>query len=160
MMRAISVIVMTGVGCSSNDLTAGELLHGTAAAFCEQAFACRAEFEDDGFEDVFGASREACEARFEAQIGELDASVAAGRIRFDPEQARRCLDGLDFGTCREFWGGDIYEPPACELAMVGTVVVGGACTSQWDCAGEATCSDGVCVAGRTSTATLAPRDRP
>jgi hypothetical protein len=58
--------------------------------------------------------------------------LAAGRVRFDADAARRCLEGLRASVCA--------EPAACEAVFVGTTALGAPCFDREECAGDAYCA--------------------
>lgn len=58
--------------------------------------------------------------------------LAAGRLRFDADAARRCLDGLRASVCA--------EPAACEAVFVGATPLGAPCIDRGECAGDAWCA--------------------
>lgn len=74
-----------------------------------------------------------------ADVGDLQRSIAAGAVRFDPAGARRYLDRVasvcraNFGDVRQHGYGEAY---------VGAAPVGGACERVEECAGEAWCDHG------------------
>jgi hypothetical protein len=69
----------------------------------------------------------------------LSASVAAGLVQFRPAEAEDCLADLRALSC------DVRSsrwPASCELMLLGTVALGGECTINQDCSGDAFCDLG------------------
>lgn len=129
-------------------ISADDAIHEGVHAVCEKAFECEDEFDGGGFvtfEDIYGTSVDDCASRFEAEVGDVGASVDAGRIEYNADDAQACLDGTDFGTCEQFFMGDYDEPAECDTAFVGTVPNGDDCETSLDCADEDALCDGVCI---------------
>jgi hypothetical protein len=148
------LLVACGGGKGGGAGSAGGAAQASLEQTCATAFECQAEFPDGGssFEQLFGTSEAACIAKLEDVFSPADvqASVAAGRIIYDPGDAQVCLDAREAVTCAQFWGTDPLQlPPECETAFVGTVPTGGTCTIELDCAGGGTCNDQtqVCESG-------------
>jgi hypothetical protein len=85
-------------------------------------------------------------------LGRAQASMTAGRLRYDPAAAARCLDAGRTALCpaRPFAGD------ACLGVFVGLVAVGGACTTSADCAGGGACDAPSCPGGCCVGTCLAP----
>lgn len=67
----------------------------------------------------------------------LDASVTAGRIKYNANDYDTCVDALEAQTCNQFFrqnGETAVDPAACNTASVGQVATGSACTIDDDCA--------------------------
>ena len=129
-------------------LGAEEAFHEGIQGVCEKAFECEAEFDGGGFitfEELYGTSVDNCVSMFETLLGDVGASVEAGRIEYNADDAQACLDGTDFGTCEQFFMGDYDEPAECDTAFVGTVPNGEECETELDCADENATCDGVCI---------------
>lgn len=129
----------------SDDLSATAALNGLISTQCDKAFECKATYTPPAsdpmatFEGDFGATVAACEMKFaidKMDLTELEASISAGRVKYNAADAQKCVDGFAAMTCGQFWGTEMFTPPAaCETAIVGTVADGGACTIPDDCVG-------------------------
>ena len=81
----------------------------------------------------------------------MQASIDAGRLRFDPTALGQCVDDYGALGC----GLLAARPPAsCESALHGQVALGGACVIDDDCAGTAFCDRSAACPG-ACTALLA-----
>jgi hypothetical protein len=137
-------------GGGDSDPTAGEAIEESVEINCAKAHECRDSFPADSgfeFEQVYGDSVDACITNLGQFLDgdDVQASVDAGRIEYDGSAAHECLHFFEDLTCEEFWGDDTEEPQACDDAFVGTVELGGECTTDLDCA-EGFC-DGTCTDG-------------
>ena len=120
---------------------------------CDEAFTCRASFPSSSnhhFEDEWGSTTDECYAGAAAYFmpADVEASVAAGKIKFDAGAAKACLSGIDYGSCSQFWQHGPQYPSACGSALVGTIADGGDCSNDFECAGDDVCdsTDAVCTA--------------
>lgn len=112
-----------------------------ATVFCSALEDCFGELLD-----VFPAQD--CEENLEKQyrneeFAALEQAVDAGTVRYDAKEAPECLRalqklGCDIATQR--------SPAACESALQGTVLLGGSCSVNAECEGDAFCdlSAGTC----------------
>jgi hypothetical protein len=127
-------------------LTVADAYHESIALACAKAFECRDSFPGTPteFTDAYGDTEEACIANFEALVGQAaadtQASVDAGRIVYNADDARTCLDGLATIDCPSYWNGD-NQPAECDTTFIGQVADGGPCTIDDDCATDAAYCD-------------------
>ncbi len=147
-MRSLWIVLLVacGGGKGGGAGSAGGAAQAALEQTCEMAFACQAEFPDGGssFEQLFGTSEADCIAMLREvfEPAEIQASVDAGRIIYDPGDAQVCLDARASITCAQFWGTDEFVlPPECQTSFVGTVPVGGTCTITSDCVTGGTCNE-------------------
>lgn len=143
-------------GCSNggDPPGAGVAVEMTVSEGCERAHECRAEYPEAEagipFDLLFARDPTACvEAAYQraGTPAQIDASVAAGRVRYDAEDFAACEASQRGETCDEFFAGvlgGLPTPAACATGLVGTVTPGGTCTIVPDCV-EGDCVDGVCV---------------
>lgn len=156
----LALALSTAAGCGGGDYTVADAFDEAITLRCAKAFECKASYaaapgSTQTFEQQFGASEADCEAMARALIGGalplFEASVSAGRIAYDADDARTCLDAARAETCAQFWGTEPYtEPAACDTTFVGTVADGGACTLDDDCKTAGSSCDGttkVCTPG-------------
>jgi hypothetical protein len=162
MIHRLHGLVLTGAlaaalaACDGGGgLSIPEVFDSIASSTCAKAFDCQDSFPGTAqqFTDAFGASEAACVdiVLEDAETDLYEASVDAGRIVYDADDAQACLDSQDLGSvsCDDLWAGNLPEPaPECETTFVGTVPDGEQCTMSDDCAGDASsCIDGVCSPG-------------
>ena len=118
-------------------------------ADCGHAFSCESQYPadaTDSFGDLYGSSPQDCltgDADYDSR-GDYADSVDAGRITFDADAAAECLNDLQFpSTCAEYF--DSYDyPQACYDAIIGEVLPGNFCATDYDCAGYSACLAGTC----------------
>lgn len=70
----------------------------------------------------------------------LEASIAAGRIQYDPVKGATCLAEATALGCDDFFARSPLALPACRAALVGTVAADGACIAHAACADGLFCS--------------------
>ncbi len=98
-------------------------------------------------------SVDACVGAQGFDIGQVMAGVAAGRIRFDADAARRCVDDMASRECvlvpRFHW------PASCDAVFTGLAADGDACFVKQDCASQG-CTGGACRADECCPGVCAP----
>jgi hypothetical protein len=122
--------------------SASEAFDDAIKATCQKAFDCMSTFPSGQgitFDQEFGSSESICETMYSGAAtdtkAKLEASISAGRITYNSDDAQVCIDGVKNETCGQFWGTDTYTPPPeCDTAFQGTVADGGTCTIDDDCA--------------------------
>jgi len=95
-----------------------------ATALCGQAGRCQA---------LAPYLVEQCKQERDAFVGDVASSVKAGRMSYDADAARRCVDGIAQTDCL----ADAFEDEtlaACLTALGGKVTEGGDCYSFFECA--------------------------
>ena len=128
---------------------------------CQKAFDCKSSYvaamhQNDSFENHYGgATVDACAnsvktllLTFNGQdfFTKLDASVTAGRIKYNAADYETCLTAGEAETCDQFFrqnGATAAPPAACNTAEVGLVATGGACTIDEDCAVDGNSCDSI-----------------
>lgn len=113
---------------------------------CDDAFTCMASFPTDAgvtFTEAFGADKNACyaDAAQYYDANAVQAAITAGKIAYDGNAAKACVDGFKAPTCGTYWAEGPDYAAACGTAMVGKVAAGAACTIDFECAGENWCDD-------------------
>lgn len=136
-----------------------DAFHQQVAAACQKAFDCMSSYDPAAnggatFEQTYGPDEATCESNFNGlltqTINQYTASVDAGRITFNGDDAATCIDAFNALSCDAFWNQTSSPDPSCDTTFVGTVDDGASCTISDDCstAGD-TCSGNpmVCTAG-------------
>ncbi len=127
-----------GGSSSSDDGAAGLALDDVpqayAEAFCEIAARCNPYVKAL-------VPTENCESYFLNVISNqgFDDTVDAvddGRAKYDGKQMQHCVDTIKARSCDELSAPD---PESCDLAAVGSVQRGDACTTDVECAGDSIC---------------------
>jgi len=135
-----------GGGGGGGGISAAEFLTAIAKKECDDAFTCKASFPTDAgitFEEAFGASAQVCygQAAEYYDAAAVQAGITAGKIAFDGNAAKACVDGMGAPTCATYWDEGPNAPAACATALVGKVATGGACAIDFECAGDNWCDE-------------------
>jgi hypothetical protein len=144
--------------------TATEFLQAMAGKDCTEAFMCMSSFvpatTGDTFADEWGASVTDCsnDPTDLSNDANVESEIIKGNIVFDAAEAATCLAGITYGTCTDFWTNGAMYPTACNDALYGLVADGGACVTDYDCAGTDT-TDSVCTTGKCAPAPATRRER-
>jgi hypothetical protein len=119
---------------------------------CQKAFSCQSSYiasmhNGQAFADHYGGSNaDACANSLKTLLltfngqdyfTKLDASVTAGRIKYNANDYDTCATAGEALTCDQFFvqnGATATLPAACDTASVGQVATAGACTLDDDCA--------------------------
>jgi hypothetical protein len=141
--------------CGGSDGPPGKLSDALQDSFqrsCQKLFDCKSSYsaamhDDTAFEDFAGgATVSACVNSVKTLIlatngqdifTKLDASVSAGRIKYNATDYETCASASDKQTCDQALdqNGAMSTPPAaCGTFAVGQVASAGACTIDLDCA--------------------------
>lgn len=150
---------------SSAGMSATEFLNAMYGKDCDEAFTCKTSFvpatTGDTFEDEWGTTVDECkqDAEDPADAAAVEAEIIAGKIIYDPTQTTPCLAGISYTTCAAFWTDGATYPPSCDDALYGLVADGGACKTDWDCAGTDT-TYSVCTASKCTPDPTARRLEP
>lgn len=121
---------------------------------CQKEFNCQSSYiaamhNNESFPDhVGGSTVDACVnsiktlvLTFNGQdyLTKLDASVAAGRIKYNANDYDTCVTAFEALTCDQLFeqnGATSTPPAACAAYKVGLVPTASACTLDDDCAAE------------------------
>jgi len=154
-LAVLGTLALTAVNALACGDTESE--SGTIKTFDDllQALAddvCRGNCDQNSatyFEIQYGAEcAELMPLVYESIGATLQASLDAGKMGFDAEQAQRCIDLRAAKACDE-------AESACDAVFIGHVPVGEACSSSEECADNAYCNDEEMCPG-TCVATLSP----
>lgn len=150
---AAFALAACGGGSSGPPAKLSDALQDSIHRQCQKAFSCKSSYVaamhgNESFENHYGgATADACfnsvktiALTFNGQdfFTKLDASVSAGRIKYNANDYETCLTAGEAETCDQFFGQNGATemlPAACDTAEVGLVATGGACTIDLDCAG-------------------------
>lgn len=109
-------------------------------AVCAKFYDCCSLTERE-MNGVIGQDPVSCEASLDREItyflGDLPASVQAGRVIYHADRMTKCLADLKTRSCEQMKSppGDLDVTQACEGVFEPTVAVGGGCGEYWDCIG-------------------------
>jgi hypothetical protein len=109
-------------------------------ALCDRIYACCSAAERKG-NDVIGKDAQSCRAAVEAEtsyfLGDVQTSVAEGRLAYNPDKMAKCLADLKARSCDavKMPPGNMDVTQMCEGVFEPKVAPGGACTEYWDCIG-------------------------
>lgn len=116
--------------CGSPPVASKDFAHEYAQASCAQSARCNL---------LDAALTAACEASVGAVLGDdVQRGIAAGRLRYDGDLARSCIDGIRGAPCLRDGLPDSVQAD-CLAATGGTVAAGATCTGLFECAA------GLCV---------------
>ncbi len=71
---------------------------------------------------------------------QLQAAVTAGSVTFNASQASACVSAVKMLTCPPESASVVASFSACGMALGGTVMAGGSCRLDVECAGDSFCS--------------------
>jgi len=178
-MKCLGIAVLLvgcGGGSSSGPIPIDNLGTELAQASCSQMFACctSAEIMQQFMNITYDGQPITTEAQCEGFAGglfaglitpEYKASIAAGRIKYDGQAARDCLDAFVNLGCSAYAQLSGAESVACDKPFVTPEVGdGGACSQSYECTsdyceGARSGTDGTCkpkpTAGETCSGTCA-----
>jgi hypothetical protein len=123
MRFAALLLLAAACGSGAGTVTAASFPAAFAKAVCEVQAQCRAQAR------YLEQQCEADAASFYAP--DLGKAVSAGKVRFDPQQAQACLDGLRARGC-DRTPREVDQ--ACERAAAGTLAAGASCNWVFECA--------------------------
>jgi len=128
---ALTVLALGVVaGCGNSPVASSDFARAYAQASCAQSARCNL---------LTSALVTACEQSVGAVLGDdVQRGIAAGRIRYDGDLARSCVDGLRAAPCLRDGVPEVVQTD-CLGAVAGTVAPGNTCTGLFECAG------GLCV---------------
>ena len=144
MKRFCALLLLSAAACGHGDLTAAEFPAAFAhaldgpQAFCRKQAAYLEQTAEQ--EDAHTYS------------DDLPKAIKAGRAKFDPRAARRCIDGLTSRTCDRI-ATDVLQ--SCFAATTGLVAAGGSCSWVFECA-EGFCTRGDSGCPATCTRAVQP----
>lgn len=143
-------VTTAGQANVSESIALDELLEPFVDAVCVNWARCRPLNE---YHEMPGGCVEAYRRLAEDEIETLRRGVQSARLRYDATQMGACLAAYRSAPC-----GMIFTVlPDCIAAFDGTVLTGGACDHNLDCAGPARCEGcpGQCTRGAATGAACA-----
>ena len=162
MLLASFALALAGCGGGGSSGPPGNLSDAfldSVQRSCQRFFDCQSSYvasmhNNEPFMDYVGGSNvNACVnsvktlvLTFKGQdyFTKLDASVTAGRIKYNATDYDTCATAGDGATCDQVFdqNGATYTPPAaCDTFEVGLVLTAGACTLDEDCAAASDACD-------------------
>lgn len=115
-----------GVGaCGGDSVSVGDFPAEFSDAFCSRMVRCNAY-----------TSKAACLESINLDVGQIQQSIAAGRVAYDGEAMAECIDAFAASSC-DGTSRDVRETPqACLEAIKGKVADGGACFDDGECVSD------------------------
>lgn len=137
----LSVVLISACGGGGGkSIPLGDLGDALEKALCDMAIDC-------------GTIADRAECTGDLDTRQIEASVMAGKIRYDGALAARCLDAFSRACSVPFVDDD-----SCDAVFMGTLPLGGACLSNAECASarcdtsacdvDAACCRGTCIEAR------------
>jgi hypothetical protein len=144
---AWAVLVLLGLSCGGDDRPTVDVAVpienvGTVwrKVVCEKVYDCCSPAERES-NSAIGKDLGSCEASVDEEVsyflGDLAASVRAGRLIYHADKMTKCLADLRARSCAEMKSppGDLDVTAACEGVFEPLVAPGGGCSEYWDCIG-------------------------
>jgi hypothetical protein len=139
----VALVVAIGGGCGGNggsgDTPLSSLSGQVLDALCPAAVRC-GEYPDVG----------TCRSSMSTDVGQIQADVNAGKVKYDGKQAAACIDALSGVLASCDVTGPLDQPMACTKTFTGTVAAGGDCYIPQECVSgecEFTNCDKACCTG-------------
>jgi hypothetical protein len=151
----LGLVVLGAAACGGGGGPPGTLsgaFHDQFQRECQKAFDCKSSYlpamhqNSASFEDFVGGTNvSGCvntfQTFFQGTFGQgffmqLDASVSAGRIKYNSTDYETCANAGDMETCDQIFdqnGATAMLPMACRTFFAGEVATSGACTLDFDC---------------------------
>jgi hypothetical protein len=143
-MRRVALLALLA-GCAYNSAFKGA--DAVAEALCQRAFVCQASWPEGAelaFIDVYTTNVPQCVADLgPADPDAWEAAEEQGRLTYDRDLARACVDAIALRSCEQHFTEPLPEP--CDRAIQGTLVEGAACALDAVCQ-SGWCRDGACTA--------------
>jgi hypothetical protein len=132
--RAAGVVALACLGCgggSGGSLTLSAFHEAALVAACHLVVLC-GEVPDE-------ATCRATQQEEPHYFASLPQLVAAGRIAYDGQKAKACVDDINgLSSCNRSVVRAPGALPACQQALVGLVAAGGDCFFNEECVGDGT----------------------
>ena len=173
------VVILVAVGCGGDDnsppsigATASNVCDQIADVACYNLYSCCAQGEINSYLGIDDSeSEDACKSdikkKCERSYADVEASVKAGRAKFNSDAMNSCLKALvaPSGECATVADAIPWTMACMQSAWVGLVSPGGQCFFTYECANAGTqscspsqtcvglptagmpCSAGLCAAG-------------
>ena len=131
---------------SSQESTSGEnvpleqVQRAWRKAVCTKIYGC-CSADERARNDEIGTDAADCEAKLEGEysffLGDIQTSVAQGRVVYHGDKMAACLANLKARTCEQakMPPGELDVTQLCDGVFEPKVPVGGACLEFWDCTG-------------------------
>jgi hypothetical protein len=146
---AVAVVMACAVGCDGGGASSGpialmDLPARAVEAVCSVEAACQI-YPDEA----------SCRAAQRSNLDQIQADVAAGKIKYDAVEAGACLDSVTAILACRLSAPRTRAVAACNATFIGSVAAGGACLVNEDCVssrcsfvncGTAMCCPGTCDA--------------
>src|SRR5262245_48463220 len=143
---ALIAALSAGIGCGGGggDVTVSTYVQRSIDLVCEKSFECCDSTEIMARFGFFNVTTEAqCKSTLGAfaniGVNDLNASISAGRIKFDGDAASACLALFEGLSCAEFSSTDSEQmavAAGCTNPIQGQVANGGACSDDDECVSE------------------------
>jgi hypothetical protein len=156
-------LVVAACGGGGGSIPASQVATELSKATCHQLFRCCTS--DELMQQALGATTEdQCVAIYGgfASIGfdVIVASIAAGRIDYDGDVMRTCIDSIASASCTEFSaqrGQDSLDMSSgCRDPFVGTLAAGAACSNDAECVSTYCSGDSIDLDGHVTMGVCKP----
>ena len=161
-MKVSKAILLAGlvaslVSCGRDEqegMTPTQTMRTIAVALCERAFECSGSAPEPLDYATVAECADEWLAGTGANQAAIEASIEAGRISWDADDAEYCArlvaEALGDLSCENYWNENEaalgVDDPRCDTLGAGLVADGDACTIDDDCASVGSdCIDDVCT---------------
>lgn len=143
MLRLRTIVIAASMGlvtaCGGGGSTSlSDLSDAYRSAMCDYYVRCGVVESQALCEQLLGG----------LETAELEAAVAAGKVKYDGDAAGECLDAIGGRSCNPGDENARVAPAACDNMIKGTVADGGQCFNSGECvSGSCTltdCTDACC----------------
>ena len=130
LLSFVGIVAMAACG-GGGGVSAEDYPDALADARCKNLVACEGQPDSSTCADslVFAGN----------DLETILADIASGKVKYDESQAKKCLDEVKAAGC-SFDGFQNGTDSACNHVFTGTVAMGGACFTDVECAGGASCA--------------------
>jgi len=146
-----ALVTLAGCGSSGGgaSLAIEDFALEAGKVYCHRIYTCCDATEREA-DITWGPTEAECVTTMRAQqtvtLSAIQTGIAAGKIVYHGDRARRCLDNIAALSCAD-WGVNfaMRYVPDCAHINDGTVALAGACTRDEECT-SGFCSASVCAA--------------
>jgi hypothetical protein len=127
------VIVIGLAGCSESGVSLDNFPGAYAQALCAQNFKCcsTADIGSNTMKDCVDTNS----SSLQFLAGSISDAQSRGRVRYDKDKMKDCIDAVSKLTCDEWSQGFAMssQPAICDQAVVAMVGMDGACRADIEC---------------------------
>jgi hypothetical protein len=129
-----------GEGQNAQTVPLAQMPAALKKALCDKVMRCCSP-TDLMANPKLGTTSESCQMALDGEatffLGDVQTSVAGGRLVYHPDKMASCLATIEARSCDQLKmpPGDMDVTDLCGAVFEPKVPAGGACTEYWDCSG-------------------------